>query len=365
MDARKHGNEDCRDYTDFRRVLDDKSVDAIVVATPDREHVAPAVEALHAGYAVLVEKPVAVDATGLERVYSAVGSAAVLHVAHVLRSTAFFQTVHEIISSGRLGTVVNASHRENVAFWHMAHSYVRGNWRREATSSPLLLAKACHDLDILHWNLGPMRRLQSFGALTYFTSSNAPTGATERCTDECPAADTCPFDARRFYLGDYTGWPVSTISDDLSIEARRRALHTGPYGRCVFRSDNDVVDHQVVSMETTSGATATLTVHGHGHEDARTFRYDGSRGTLRGVFGMVSSSLEIHDHLTGERETIDVPIRPGGHGGGDEGAIDEFLRAVEGDPAAPRVIDVRESHYLAFAAEASRRSGDVVTLGQA
>jgi predicted dehydrogenase len=228
----------------------------------------------------------------------------------------------------------------------------------------MVLAKACHDLDILHWNVGPIRRVHSFGALTYFTSANAPDGATERCTDGCPAAATCPFDARRFYLGDYVGWPVSTISDDGSLEARLEALRSGPYGRCVFRSDNDVVDHQVVSMETTTGATVTLTVHGHGHEDARTFRYDGSRATLRGVFGMVSSSLELHDHLSGERHMVDVPIRVGGHGGGDDGAIDEFLRAVHGAPDAPRVVDVRDSHYLAFAAEVSRRSGNVVDLAQ-
>lgn len=349
-------------YPDWRDLLADRPpVDAVVVATPDRLHVEPAVAALDLGYAVLVEKPVAVDPDGLRRVYAA-ADGGILHVAHVLRATPLFEAVHRIVTSGRLGEILNVSHRENVAFWHFAHSYVRGNWNREEESSPFLLAKACHDLDILTWNLGSVTTVTSLGSLTFFTPDHAPPGATGRCTDDCPAAEHCPFDARRFYLGDYTGWPVSTISDDLDVSSRLEALQTGPYGRCVFAAGNDVADHQVVMMETSSGATATLTVHGVSHEDARTFRYDGSRGTLRGTFGMLGAALEIHDHLSGERETVEVPLAVGGHGGGDDGIIDRFLRSVQGDPDTPRVVDVSSSHLLAFAAEESRRSGIAVRI---
>lgn len=358
--SRLVGEHGAAGYEDWESLLADQPpVDAVVVATPDRLHVEPVTAALTLGYAVLVEKPVAVDAIGLHRVYEAVGEG-ILHVAHVLRATPLFRAVHDIVTSGRLGTILNVSHRENVAFWHYAHSYVRGNWKREADSSPFLLAKACHDLDLIAWNLGPISTVASFGGLTYFTPEHAPPGATPRCTDGCPAAESCPFDARRFYLGSYTGWPVSTISDDLDPASRLEALRTGPYGRCVFSAGNDVVDHQVVAMEAATGASATLTVHGVSYEDARTFRYDGSVATLRGSFGMLTGELELYDNLTGEREPVDLPIMHGGHGGGDDGIIDRFVRAVEGDPEVPRVVDVSQSHLLAFAAEASRMAGGAV-----
>ena len=226
-----------------------------------------------------------------------------LMICHVLRYTAFFSALHQILASGRLGRIITVEHRENVAYWHMAHSFVRGNWRNSQVESPMILAKCCHDMDILYWNLGPVRRLSSFGSLSHYRPENAPPGAPERCTDGCPAADECPWYAPRLYLHGHTGWPVSVISEDLSQEARRRALETGPYGRCVYHCDNDVVDHQTVNLEFESGASGTLFMHGHSHEEGRTMRYDGTRATLRGRFGYgFGDSIEIHDHLTGRVE---------------------------------------------------------------
>ena len=335
--------------------------------TQDQMHYDSTLAALDAGYDVLLEKPITHDLAQTVRLVAvAEQSGRFLQICHVLRYTPFFQTLHEILQSGRLGQIVNVSHRENVVYWHMAHSYVRGNWRSIAESAPMILAKCCHDFDILHWNLpSAVRRLQSFGALTHFRLENAPPGATSRCTDGCPAGDICPFDARRIYLDPHKmGWPVLAVTTDLSMEARRLALEEGPYGRCVYAADNDVVDHQTVNMELEDGTTVTLTMHGHAHEEGRTMRYAGTRATLRGKFGE-QSRIEIHDHLTGQTEEVDITSASSGHGGGDFGIVEGFVRAVRGEaPPLTTAREALESHLLAFAAEQSRLEGSVVDMAE-
>jgi predicted dehydrogenase len=335
--------------------------DACLNTTQDQLHLASTLAALEAGYDVLLEKPMATRlADTVALVQAAERRGRLLQVCHVLRYTPHFALLHEILASGRIGTIVAVEHRENVVYWHMAHSYVRGNWGNTAASSPMILAKCCHDLDLLQWNLGrPVERLHSFGSLMHYRPENAPPGATERCTDGCPVGESCPWDARRLYLDPaVTGWPVTHITDDLSSDGRLLALQTGPYGRCVYRCDNDVVDHQVVNLEFASGAIATLVMHGHAHEEARTMRYDGTRATLRARFTYEETHLEIHDHLTGRCEEIAIPEVGSGHGGGDFGAVRSFIQALRGD--APPLTTARESlesHLLAFAAEESRLDG--------
>jgi len=381
--------------------------DAALICTLDRLHVEPTVAALEAGYDVLLEKPMATTVEDCVRlVQTAERTGRILMICHVLRYTPFFSKVHEIITSGRLGDIITVEHRENVAYWHMAHSYVRGNWRNRETESPMILAKCCHDMDILFWNLGPVKRLSSFGSLIHYRAENAPPGAPERCTDGCPYEEECPWFAPRLYLEiiplmhnarhsramlerliaslyldhpmlmkvarrlippldaalDYRGWPISVISEDTSPEARRRALETGPYGRCVYHCDNNVVDHQTVNMEFESGITGVLFMHGHSHEEGRTMRYDGTRATLRGRFTMIKSEITIHDHLTGKTEIIVPAGTLYGHGGGDVGLMAAFVRTVREGRAEP-LTSARaslESHLMAFAAEQSRIQGGAV-----
>jgi predicted dehydrogenase len=346
-------------------VVAEQMAPALICALPDREHAEATAEALYAGYDVLLEKPMAVTPEDCMRIVTAgEASGKLLMISHVLRYTPFFSTLHEIIRSGRLGEIVTVEHRENVAFWHMAHSYVRGNWSNVERSAPMILAKCCHDLDILVWNMAgnPVTRLHSFGSLQEFRPRNAPPGAPDRCLDGCPAAETCPYYAPRIYLGDNTGWPVNTVTADLSYEGRLRALQTGPYGRCVYHCDNDAVDHQIVSMEHAGGALVTLVMHGHSDEEARTMRYDGTRATLRGRFG-VTSEITVHDHLTGAVEAIEIDAGRGGHGGGDEGLMEAFIHAVR--TRAGSLTNARmslESHLLAFAAEASRAAGTAIEM---
>jgi len=385
--------------------------DAALVCTLDQEHAEPATAALEAGYHVLLEKPMATtlkDCVGL--VHSAERAGRILMICHVLRYTTLFSKLYEIIGSGRLGEIVTVDHRENVSFWHMAHSFVRGNWRNSETQSPMILAKCCHDLDILFCNLGPVARLSSFGSLIHFRSENAPAGAPERCTNGCPHQASCPWYAPRLYLDivplmqearsspvrlermiaglyldrrplvelarrfirpldsqlDYRGWPLSTISEDTSRSARLRALQTGPYGRCVYRCDNNVVDHQTLNLEFESGASGTMCMQGHSHAEGRTMRYDGTRGTLRAKFGLSGNEITLHDHLTGKTETIQAsrPLRDG-HGGGDEGLMAAFVRSLRHGTSTP-LTSARaslESHLMAFAAEHSRlHQGEVIAM---
>ncbi len=362
--------------------------DAVVIATQDHDHVAPALAALAAGYDVLLEKPMA---TTLDDCVALVGAAEragrMLQICHVLRYTDFFSRLHHIVQSGRLGDVVTVEHRENVAYYHMAHSFVRGNWGNTARSSPMILAKCCHDLDILFWILGePVARLSSVGTLRHLRPDGAPhPEVPPRCTDGCPVEDRCPFSAPGIYLdyrpfkdvarglglsadADLSGvltWPMSALADgDLSRDAIRQALEAGPYGRCVYHCDNDVVDNQIVTMETEAGTSIALFMHGHSHQEGRTMRYDGTRATLEGRFMAFEQEICIHDHLTGETEVIHPEMAFDGHGGGDEGLMLAFAAAVRDGTQAPMTAARAslESHLLAFAAEQARIEGSVIDM---
>lgn len=337
---------------------------ALVNCTMDRDHVASTLPALELGYHVLLEKPMAVTPHDCVRLVRAAEKAdRILQICHVLRYTPFFAALYEVVHSGRLGDVMTVEHKENVAYWHMAHSFVRGNWRNSRTSSPMILAKSCHDLDILAWVIGTRcLRISSFGSLTLFRPDRVGPEIPERCTDGCPIEDGCPFYAPRIYLTEYTGWPVSVISLDTSLEARLKALQEGPYGRCVYRCDNDVVDHQVVAMEFENDVTVVFTMHGHSHKEGRTMRYDGSRATLRG--SAAENELVIYDHVTGREEVIHPGQIGGGHGGGDTGLMNAFVKAVR-NPGQEVLSSARaslQSHLMAFAAEEARLTGQVVDM---
>lgn len=335
--------------------------DALIVASPDRTHHGLASRALELGYDVLVEKPMAATvAETVDLVRRADQNGGSLHVGHVLRHTPFFERLHEIV--GEIGDLVDVQHRENVAAWHMAHSFVRGNWSRAEDSTPMIVAKCVHDFDILVWNLSaPVDRLMSYGSLLEFRPERAPRDASDRCLD-CPVP-RCPYDARDIYLDPaVTGWPVSVICDDPGIESRRRALREGPYGVCAYRSGSTVVDHQVVAMQLGNGATATLTMHGHSDTEHRSMRYDGTRATVRGVFGR-DQRLELRAHAGGSVRQIDIPEVAGGHGGGDSGIMAGFVEAViRGTPGRTDAASAIESHLLAFAAEQSRTTGLPVNM---
>ena len=334
-----------------------------IIASPDRHHHAATTGALHLGYDVLLEKPMASSlAESVDLVNTARITGQTLAVAHVLRYTPFFQALNNVTRSGRLGEIVTVEHRENVSAFHMAHSFVRGNWAVASESTPMIVQKCCHDFDILNWNLeSPVTHLSSVGSLLHFRPGNTPVGATERCTDGCPVA-ACPYDARKYLNPAWTAWPVHVLTDDLSQEGRMAALRDGPWGRCVYKAGSDVVDHQVVTMELASGASVVLVMHGHSAEESRTMRYDGTKATLRARFGR-ESVIEVTDHATGATDNVPIGAAVGGHGGGDGGVLESFLTDVRsGGTPLTAAAESLESHVLAFAAEDARLSGERIDI---
>jgi predicted dehydrogenase len=265
--------------------------------------------------------------------------------------------------------VISVQHLEPVGFLHQAHSYVRGPWRRQDTSTFMLLAKSCHDLDWLRYVVGrPIRRVASFGGLTHFRPEHRPDGAADRCLD-CAVEPACPYSAVRFYsscLERGTGWPLDAVVDRYTEADLRAALRLGPYGRCVWACDNDVVDHQVVAMEFEGGPTGTFTMTGFNAGGHRRTRLFGTRGELEGD----GETARVHDFLTGTTEVLSArtpgdATAGGGHGGGDWGLMDAFVRAVAGGDPAPILSGPRaslEAHLAVFAAERARLEGVVATV---
>jgi len=340
---------------------------ALINATLEPTHRASALALLAAGYEMLLEKPIATTPREcLEIATAAESHGRMLQIAHVLRYAPFFVALREIIASGRLGEIVSVDWRENLAYWHFAHSYVRGNWGNSARAGPVILTKCCHDLDLLVWIFGRCERLWSAGSLTHFVRDAVGPEIPARCTDGCPIAEACPYFAPRVYLdrlrenpGSYA---IAALTLDRTPEGVMRALETGPYGRCVYRADNDVMDHQAVLMRFERGLSITLTMQGSSHIEGRTIRIDGMRATL--LANESRAEIEIHDHRTGEAERIIKPRGVGGHGGGDDALMRAFVEAMNGDRAAV-LTSAREaiaSHLMAFAAERARVTGEAVDL---
>jgi predicted dehydrogenase len=369
--ASRHGIPGSASFTSWQELAArDRMADAVLVCTQDAAHAEPAIAFAELGYHVLLEKPMATTEADCRRIVVAVEQAGVLFaVCHVLRYTPYTALVRQVVGGGRLGTVMSVQHLEPVGFSHHAHSYVRGAWRRQDASTFMLLAKSCHDLDWLRYMVGrPIRRVASFGGLSHFRPENRPAGAADRCLD-CAVEPTCPYSAVRFYThhlergGD---WPLDAVIDRYTEADLLTALRHGPYGRCVYACDNDVVDHQVVAMEFDGGATGTLAMtafNAGGHRRTRLF---GTHGELEGD----GETVRVHEFLTGTTEVLSA--RPpgdatagGGHGGGDWGLLDAFVRAVATGDRSHVLTGPRESleaHLVAFAAERARREGVVATV---
>lgn len=337
---------------------------AAIIATQDRMHYEPTMLALRQGYHVLLEKPMSPNPQEcLEMADAAEKLQRNLTVCHVLRYTPFMQTLKELLESGAIGQLMSVQWTENVGFWHQAHSFVRGNWRNSKETSPMILAKSCHDVDAIQWMVGTKpERLSSFGSLSHFRPENMPQGATDRCTDGCPVENECPYSAIRLYLGSKTSWPVSVISNDTSMAARLHALQTGPYGRCVYKCDNDVVDHQVVNIEFAGGVTVAFTMCAFSQEICRTIKMMGTHGEIRAHAD--KPEIVVTSFASGTTRTI-VPRAIGGHGGGDEGLMRSFLEQLRTGCTKNSLTSARtsaESHLLAFAAEYARTHGVIVNL---
>jgi predicted dehydrogenase len=326
--------------------------------------------ALEKGYHILLEKPISsTPAECIKIAQSAQEHGRHVVVCHVLRYTSFYAKIKEIIDSGRVGEIVAIQAIENVGYYHHAHSFVRGNWRNSIETSPMILSKCCHDMDILLWLSGRnIQNVHSYGSLFYFKPEKAPEGASLRCLEKCKAKDNCPYDAEKIYisspqtgvLSGNTGWPNNVVANPETEENLRSAIKTGPYGRCVFHCDNDVVDHQVVNLEMDDNSVISLTMSAFTSTISRHLKVMGTLGEIEANMG---TNL-IKTHIFGqEPELVDITLNNteiSGHGDGDFRMINSLLKLMTSkEPALTSVANSVESHLACFAAEYSRTHGGI------
>jgi len=344
-----------------------KIADAAIIATMDRDHYGHVMDALRCGYDILLEKPISPDPAECLAIETAAKNLGrTITVCHVLRYTAFFSKLKEIIDSGEIGKIISIQHAENIGNFHMAHSFVRGNWRNDSLSSPIILQKSCHDLDILLWLTGAhCKKVAAFGSLTCFREENAPAGSTNRCLT-CPVAKDCRFDAWQAYQPVLGRWPADVVCLEQSEDALRQALETGPYGRCVYRCDNNVCDHMSIIMEFEDGITATFSLSAHSSQVHRTIHIMGEHGEINadGLDGRITVTPFVRNQAQDMvSRTIYVKNDDGGHGGGDNGIMEDFTASLicAGDSRSSISRSV-ESHLMAFAIEQSRLTGKTVNM---
>ena len=342
--------------------------DAAIIATMDRDHFREAIPAMEKGYHLLLEKPISPDpAETLAIEETAVRTGRHVTVCHVLRYSPFFRTLKKAVTDGKIGRVITIQHNENIGNFHIAHSFVRGNWRRSDLASPLVMQKSCHDMDLMVWLAGsPCESISSFGDLTYFKAENAPEGAAERCA-ECPLQGTCRFSAYRCYLPIAGEWPATVLTEDQSEKAIREAIRTGPYGRCVYHCDNNVCDHQVSILRFANGVTATFNLSGFTNRMTRTVKIMGENGEIRA--SEADNVIEITRFASNWKEEAETEIihpeeSTSGHSGGDSGIVEDFLAMMEGklNESSTDIHESVESHMMACAAEEARLTGKVIRI---
>lgn len=367
-------DENC--YETWEEILDrPKMADFAVIATMDDMHYAPAMKAIERGYHLLLEKPVAqTPEECIDIALAAEKKGVSVLVCHVLRYTPFCKTVKKLVMDGVIGEIMSVIAVEAVGDVHQTHSYIRGDWHREDETTPMLLAKCCHDLDIIQWLIDkPCKKVSSFGDLTYFRPENAPEGAPERCVDsDCPAKDTCPYGSEKIYLNTKrTGlWRTVTRGHSKEYlpteEEVLEGLRNTNFGACVFHANNNVVDHQIVNMEFEGGATATLTMNAF-NRGGRYIRLFGTKGELYAYY----NNTEITVYSFETRELQKFPVQKteesitGGHGGGDDGIIEELYEYLSGSYTGYCAADIDisvKNHLIGFAAEKARHNDTVESI---
>ncbi|MBQ6706991.1 MAG: Gfo/Idh/MocA family oxidoreductase [Clostridia bacterium] len=364
-------------YPGYQEILQQpKMADIAIIATMDALHTEPALKAIELGYHLLLEKPVAPTPEECVAIAKAAEEKGVsVLVCHVLRYTPFYKTVKRLIMDGVLGDIQSVMAVEGVGNIHQSHSYVRGDWHREDETNPMLLAKCCHDLDIIQWLLDrPCKKVSSFGKLSYFTPENAPEGAPKRCFgSECPARESCPYSCDKVYLSEKSAvWMQRhaargfTKEHNPTLPEIEEGLKNTNFGACVFHADNTVVDHQVVNMEFAGGVTASLTMNAF-NEGGRYIRVFGTKGEL--YANARDTEITVYSFESGEK-TVYSTVKTdesitGGHGSGDGGIVRELYEYLGGDytgfTAADIDISVR-NHLIGFAAEKARHEDTVENL---
>ncbi|HUU77472.1 MAG TPA: Gfo/Idh/MocA family oxidoreductase [candidate division Zixibacteria bacterium] len=414
---KEHKIPDEHVFSSWEELLSEKNSKIAQVAficTPDQIHYKPAIKALELDYDLVLEKPIAPKLEEcLEIAQLAKKKGRFVQVCHVLRYTEFFKKIKNFVESGKLGRIIHYDHSENVSYWHFGHSFVRGAYKNRDTSAPIVLAKTCHDLDLIFWIMNEKpTAVFSIGELTHYKIDNAPPNSPERCIDGCPISEECAWYAPRLYLElepliriaqyspskilrfitkmilksqktknflslfskdirqtkNWDQFPVNSITTDFTLESKMKALKEGPFGLCIYKTGNDVPDHQISTFNFPSGATATLTMHGLSEHEGRELRIFGTNGVIRGVFRNNEELITFTDFRFGKIQILHKEgFQTKGHGGGDKGIMDAFTAVFlsEVSKELNNLSDVSiamESHFMGFAAEESRLTNKIQRL---
>ena len=356
-------------FDDEEKFFQEKLSDVLFITTQDKMHIRMAKKALSLGYDIVLEKPISDDSQELRELSElAHKTGRMIMVCHVLRYTAAMRKLKEIINSGAIGKIVSIDHTENVVYWHEAHSYVRGNWRNRKIAAPMIMAKCCHDLDLIQDFVGGRcKSVASMGSLAYFKPEFKPEGSADRCI-HCKYIDACVYSAKKIYIDMWKecGKPINIFPFNLitdayptTEDALLESITTSPYGRCVFACDNDVVDNQTVIMQFENGVTATLKMEAFVKNGGRDIRFFGTEGELELREGENTITLKKYFGEDIVWKISDLTDDLEGHGGGDHRMVDELYDIMTGqNPQVATSIDESiESHYMALAAEESRLNG--------
>lgn len=345
-----------------------KVADLCMITTMDRLRIGPAMKAIKLGYHLMLEKPIASTLEECKMITRAAEEKGVkVIICTVLRYTGLFIKLKEIIDSGRIGKVMSINHEEGVGDVHQTHSYVRGNWGNSAKSADMLVQKSCHDIDIIQWLIDKKcKSVQSYGMLSYFKRDNAPEGSPDYCIDGCPVGDECPYNAVKLYLPDDSYWMRSTCSrvfevTDADVE---KAIRETQYGKCVFKCDNDVVDHQTVNMLFEDDITVTFTMNAF-NKGGRHMHIMGTKGEIR-ISTVGDEVIHLYDFVTKQHEDIpfnDLGCITGAHGGGDDGLVQAIYEELNDAYKGKSVPTIRQSYYnhvITFAIEEARKKGIII-----
>ena len=370
----KHNLSDEMCFSDYKEILAlGKIADVAIISTMDLEHLDASIEAIKLKYDLLLEKPIAPNAKDCKLITDcAIENNVKVVICTVLRYTDIFIKLKEIIDSGKIGKIMSINHEECVGNVHQSHSFVRGNWGNAEKSSEMLVQKSCHDMDILQWLIGKKcKKVQSFGTLSYFTKENAPEGSPEYCIEGCPVGDSCPYNAVKLYLEEKdNSWfrPAAAKEHNPDDEMVKSAISNTQYGKCVFKCDNTVVDHQTVNLLFEDDITVTFTMNAF-NKGGRYIHIMGTKGEIRAAIDN-ESPIEVYNLENGEKEIFDIVGKDGmsgGHAGGDMGIITSLYEYLTGTYKGKSIPEISESYYnhlITFAAEEARKKGTIIDIDE-
>jgi len=357
-----YGIEPDMSFCDYKEMFaKGRLADAVLICTQDRMHYEPTMLAMKCGYHILLEKPISPIEDEIKKLEKSVAEYDRIFITgFVLRYTPFIQRIKSFCDSGAIGRIMTMQLNENEGYWHHAHSYVRGQWNNDKNSSPLILAKSCHDMDLMLYLINsPCISIASSGSNLHFTYDNAPGDVPPRCTDGCPFGDECKYNAVKLYTKGRGRYFVHKFECGNTDDDIINALKTNPYGRCVYRCDNNVCDHQVANLEFANGAMAVFTVSAFSLENTRTIKLMGTEGEIGGC--METGEITLKRFKDNTVENFVVHHDGTKHCGGDSGLINYFTELVNRE-AYKNDMNIFKAHLLAFAAEKARKNKVTVTL---